>query len=56
MKSMGLIVLLPFLSVIILSLHAAGGASRVAALALFAASVAGAIAGLFLKRHSCLDR
>jgi len=28
MKSMGLIVLLPFLSVIILSLHAAGGASR----------------------------
>ena len=28
MKSMGLIVLLPFLSVIILSLHAVGGASR----------------------------
>ena len=39
MKSIGLIVLFPLVSVIILSLYAAGGASRVAAVVLLVASV-----------------
>ena len=56
MKSIGLIVLFPLVSVIILSLYAAGGASRVAAVVLLVASVVLAIAGLFLKRHSSVDR
>jgi hypothetical protein len=50
MRSMGVIVLFPLLSVIILSLYARGGASRVAALVLLAATVVG-IAGLLLKRR-----
>ncbi len=56
MKSVGLIVLFPLLSVVILSLYAMGGASRVAALVLFVASIVLAITGLFLKRHSRVDR
>ncbi len=50
MRAMGLIILFPLLSVIILSLYAAGGASRVAALVVLAASAVG-IAGLLLKRR-----
>jgi hypothetical protein len=50
MKSMGVIVLFPLLSVIILSLYGAGGASRVVAVVLLAVSVVG-IAGLLLKRR-----
>jgi hypothetical protein len=50
MKSMGVIVLFPLLSVIILSLYAMGGASRVAALVLVAASVVGFV-GLLLRRR-----
>jgi hypothetical protein len=48
MKSMGVIVLFPLLSVIILSLYGAGGASRVAAVVLLALSVVG-LAGLLLS-------
>ena len=55
MKSMGVIVLFPLLSVIILSLYAMGAASRLAALVLLALSVLGALAGVILKRHSNVD-
>jgi hypothetical protein len=56
MRSMGVIVLFPLLSVIILSLYAMGGVWRVAALLLLVAGVGGAIAGVFLKGHSRVDR
>jgi cation transporter-like permease len=55
MKSMGVIVLFPLLSVIILSLYSAGGASREAAFVLLALSVLAALAGIILKRHSNVD-
>jgi len=50
MKAVGLILLFPLLSVIVLGLYAAGGASRVAAVVLLALSVVG-LAGLLLKRR-----
>jgi hypothetical protein len=50
MKSAGIVILLPLLSVLILSLYVAGGVPRTAALVLLAATVAGGLAGLILKR------
>jgi hypothetical protein len=50
MRSMGVIVLFPLLSVIILSLYAMGGATRVAAIVLLVSTVVG-IAGFLLRRR-----
>jgi hypothetical protein len=56
MKSASLVILLPFLSVLILSLYTAGGVSRKAALILLGVSVIGLLAGFILKRSPNLDR
>jgi hypothetical protein len=50
MKALAAIVLLPFLSVVILSLYEMGGAAKIAALVLLAVCLIGAVAGLFWKR------
>jgi len=50
MKSAGVVVLFPLLSVVILSLYGAGGAPRKAALVLLAVSLAFSLAGFILKR------
>jgi hypothetical protein len=50
MKALGVIVVLPFLSVLILSLYGMGGVAKIAALVLLAVSVTGAIAALLWKR------
>jgi hypothetical protein len=52
MKSAGIVILLPLLSVLIVSLYVAGGASRTAALVLLAASVIGLPATYLWKRYS----
>jgi hypothetical protein len=51
MKAAGIVIVLPLMSVLIVSLYVQGGASRAAALILLGASVVGAIAG-FLSRRS----
>jgi hypothetical protein len=52
MKSASIVILLPLMSVLLVSLYVAGGASRTAALVLLGAIVAGVVAGLVLKRKS----
>jgi hypothetical protein len=50
MKAAGIVILLPLMSVLIVSLFVAGGAARTAALFLLAASVVGVLVGLTWKR------
>lgn len=50
MKTAGIVILFPLISVVIVSLYVHGGASRIAALVLLVASVAGLITGLVWKR------
>ena len=52
MKAAGIVILFPLMSVLIVSLYVRGGASRTAALVLFALTVIGALAGVLLKRQS----
>jgi hypothetical protein len=52
MKAASIVILLPLLSVLIVSLYLAGGVSRTAALVLLAISVIGGIAGLLSRRDS----
>jgi hypothetical protein len=56
MKSASIIILLPLMSVLILSLYVHGGASRIAALVLLVGSVVGALAGIVLKRKSVANQ
>ncbi|MGC2198142.1 MAG: hypothetical protein WA628_25955 [Terriglobales bacterium] len=56
MRSAGIVILLPLISVLIVSLYAAGGASRTVALLLLILSVAAAIAGFFLKHAHSSNR
>jgi len=53
MKSAGIVILFPLISVIIVSLYVHGGASRIAALVLLAASFVGVLAGFIWKRARC---
>jgi len=46
MKAAGIVILLPLLSVLIVSLYVAGGSSRTAALVLLAVSAIGLLTGL----------
>jgi positive regulator of sigma E activity len=55
MKSAGIVILLPLVSVLIVSLYVAGGASRAAALILLGASVVGAVAGFLWRRNARHD-
>jgi hypothetical protein len=50
MKSASIVILLPLMSVLIVSLYLAGGAWRTVALVLLTASVIGGLASLVLKR------
>jgi hypothetical protein len=50
MKAAGIVILLPLMSVLIVSLYVAGGESRTAALVLLGASVVGVLVGLRWKR------
>jgi hypothetical protein len=52
MKSASIVIVLPLMSVLIVSLYVAGGASRTAALGLLAASVVGGLVGFGRKRTS----
>jgi positive regulator of sigma E activity len=56
MKSASIVILLPLMSVLVVSLYAAGGVSRTAALVLLAASVIGGLASFVLKRSPKRDR
>ena len=51
MKSAGIVILLPLMSVLIVSLYVHGGAARAAALILLGAGVVGAVA-VFLRRRN----
>jgi len=53
MKAALFVILLPLMSVLIVSLYAAGGASRTVALVLLVVSVIGTIAGLLLSQVAC---
>lgn len=55
MKSAGIVILLPLMSVLIVSLYVQGGAARAAALVLLSASVIGVLVGLIRKRHPRSD-
>jgi hypothetical protein len=55
MKSASIVILLPLLSVLIVSLYVAGGASRTAALVLLAASLVGGVVSLIRKRNPRSD-
>ena len=50
MKAAGTVILFPLMSVIAVGLYVHGGVSRLAALALFAASVIGVLLGLVWRR------
>lgn len=50
MKAVGIVILLPLISVVIVSLYIHEGASRIAALVLLAVSVVGFMTGLVWKR------
>jgi hypothetical protein len=50
MKAAGIVILLPLMSVLIMSLFVAGGPSRTAAVALLLVSVVAGIAGLLSRR------
>ena len=50
MKTAGIVILFPLMSVIIMSLYVHGGASRIMALVLLASSVVGVLASLVPKR------
>jgi hypothetical protein len=52
MKAAGIVILLPLLSVVILSLYMAGGAARVAAVALLTVGGLGALVLHALKRKA----
>jgi hypothetical protein len=52
MKALAAIVLLPFLSVVILSLYEMGGAAKIAALVLLGASLAGALFAIVRGRRA----
>jgi hypothetical protein len=56
MKSASIVILLPLMSVLIVSLYVSGGAARTAALVLLGVSVMGVVAGLIFKRKSPADR
>lgn len=56
MKAAGIVILLPLISVLIVSLYVHGGASRIAALVLLVASVIAAVAGLVLRRKSVANQ
>ncbi len=51
MKASGVVILLPLMSVLIVSLYAAGGASRVAALVLLAGSAVVLVSGFVKLRR-----
>jgi hypothetical protein len=51
MKSLAVVIGLPFLTIVIVSLFAMGGLGRIASLTLLAICVVGAVAGLFWKRN-----
>jgi hypothetical protein len=51
MKSAGVVILLPLMSVLIVSLYVQGGAARTAALVLLAASLVGGVVTLTRKRN-----
>ena len=53
MKAALFVILLPLMSVLIVSLYAAGGASRTVALVLLVVSVIGTIAGLLRSQVAC---
>jgi hypothetical protein len=53
MKAALFVILLPLMSVLIVSLYAAGGASRTVALVLLVVSVIGTIAGLLQSQVAC---
>jgi len=55
MKSAGIVILLPLISVLIVSLYVAGGVVRAAALVLLVASVVGSLAAFALKRTGGSD-
>lgn len=50
MKAAGIVILLPLMSVLIVSLYVAGGASRTAAMVLLLVSVVAGIVGLLSRR------
>lgn len=50
MKAAGIVILLPLISVVIVSLYVRGGASRIAALVLLVVTLVGLIKGLVWKR------
>jgi hypothetical protein len=52
MKSAGIVILLPLMSVLIVSLYVAGGTARVAALVLLVAGVVGAAVAFFFRPAS----
>ena len=55
MKSASIVILLPLMSVLIVSLYVAGGAARTAALVLLAASVIGVLARLIRRQNPRQD-
>jgi hypothetical protein len=55
MKSAGIVILLPLMSVLIVSLYVQGGAARTAALVLLAASLVGGVVTLTRKRNPRSD-
>ena len=52
MKAAGIVILLPLMSVLIVSLYVAGGASRAAALVLLAVSTIALVTSLVKRRGS----
>lgn len=56
MKAIGIVILFPMMSVLILSLYVQGGTSRTAAVVLLVASLIGAVVGLVLRRKSVPDQ
>lgn len=56
MKAAGIVILLPLMSVLIVSLYVAGGTSRVAAVVLLGVSAIGVVVGLLQKRSSQSER
>ena len=51
MKAAGIVILLPLISVIIVSLYVHGGAARIAALVLLASSIAAVFLSWIVKRQ-----
>ncbi len=56
MKAAGIVILLPVMSVLIVSLYVAGGASRIAALVLLAVSAIALLTGLLKRSASRPER